>query len=138
MSANQYGIHNPNSSGQGHHPEHANNPFHEHIKKHGFEYSHSTPVHQHSSNGGGHSIHHTFKHPSGRAVSTWKNPETHPRPGQHNWSSSKSPGSGRHTSGSSPEALAKHLKGITKKMSSLKALELLEKVALTVQKHNKG
>jgi hypothetical protein len=37
-------IHNPNSSGQGHDATHTANPYHEIITKHGYTYSHTTPV----------------------------------------------------------------------------------------------
>lgn len=38
------GIQNPNSSGQGYHPNHADHPYHDTIVSHGYEYSHSTPI----------------------------------------------------------------------------------------------
>jgi hypothetical protein len=37
-------IGNPNNSGQGHDPEHKNHPLHKTLQKHGYEYSHSTPI----------------------------------------------------------------------------------------------
>jgi hypothetical protein len=97
------GIENPNSSGQGHDASHSSNPHHATIAKHGYEYSHSTPVnHTH-----GKVIHHTYKHPKDRDqnVSVWQNQH-----GGHNWSTSRS-GSGVTHSGNSSDELDRHLKG---------------------------
>lgn len=63
-------IQNPNSSGQGHDPDYAANPYHETIKAAGFEYSHSTPVHYRD----GASIHHTYKR-GPRNVTVWRRNE---------------------------------------------------------------
>lgn len=52
-------IENPNSSGQGHHPEYANHPFHDVLTKHQYRYSHSTPI---RSRDGDYNVHHTYKH----------------------------------------------------------------------------
>lgn len=66
---NPKGIQNPNTSGQGHHPDHADNPYHDTIVSHGYKYSHSTPVYGPSVTTKLGSppernvyLHHTYKH----------------------------------------------------------------------------
>ena len=53
-------IENPNSSGQGKHPEYKNHPFHDILTKHEYRYSHSTPIKNQRENN--YNIHHTYKH----------------------------------------------------------------------------
>jgi len=53
------GIQNPNSSGQGYHPDHANHPYHDTIVSHGYEYSHSTPI---TDLSGRKYLQHSYKH----------------------------------------------------------------------------
>lgn len=93
-------IESPNSSGQGHDPDHKSNPFHATIVKHGFTYSHSTPV----THGDKKVIHHTYKK-GNRNVSVHYDPKS----SAHKWSSSKG-GSGVHTTGFIHGKLDAHLK----------------------------
>ncbi len=37
-------IENPNSSGQGRHPEHDRHSFHDVLQRHSYRYSHTTPI----------------------------------------------------------------------------------------------
>lgn len=103
------GIQNPNSSGQGHDPSHADNKFHDTLTSHGFTYSHSTPV-THPS---GVTNHHTYKN-GDRNVSVYKNPAT----GNQVWESSKS-GSGRSTGGTSADKLDSHLSNVVRKSAQV-------------------
>lgn len=103
------GIQNPNSSGQGHHPGHANNPYHETITKAGWKYSHSTPV----TVGGVKGVNHTYKHPSAdHNVSARKGAD-----GLWRWAASHG-GSGSEIRGTGPTHLEAYLK---RKASALKA-----------------
>ena len=104
-------IQNPNSSGQGHDPEHHMHPHHETLLKHGYEYSHSTPVsHPIDFSSEREKInHHTYKlkgHPD-HNVSVHYSPKM---AGNHKWEAGKS-ASNTSTTGRSTEALDKFLKG---------------------------
>lgn len=95
-------IENPNSSGQGHDPDHAGGRYHADLVAAGFAYSHSTPVHH-----GDHVfVHHTYKR-GPRSVSAWR--DYRPDGGWY-WSASARPGSGRETRGSTRDALARYLR----------------------------
>jgi hypothetical protein len=97
--AREHGIHNPNSSGQGHFPGHTDNPHHATITGAGYKYSHSTPITMQS---GEVKIHHTYAHPEhkdqvvGVMGTKWN---------------AKKLGSGREMSGTHSDTLSKHLKG---------------------------
>lgn len=111
-------IENPNTSGQGHDPDHKDNPYHDTLLKHGYEYSHTTPVnHSAYSVGPKHPdyknqdirMHHAYKHKDLKDHVVGVNKNSH---GEHVWQTHRlgnSPGSG--TSGRGVEALTKHLKG---------------------------
>jgi hypothetical protein len=114
-------IVNPNSSKQGYDEDHKSNPYHATILKHGYEYSHSTPV-VHNS---GHEIkngefvpfedrriHHAYKHKTLKDHYVGVHP-TKDRNGDengHKWEVGKS-GQGTHFVGKGDEKLDKHLKG---------------------------
>ena len=110
-------IQNPNSSGQGHDPDHEKNPYHATLLKHGYEYSHSTPVnHSAYSVSPSHPdykkqdirIHHSYKHKDLKdhvvGVSSTKD-------GGHKWDVHKL-GQGTSFTGTGWSALDKHLKGL--------------------------
>src|ERR1035437_10495835 len=98
-------IENPNSSGQGHDPDHKDNPHHATLLKHGYVYSHSTPV---RSRQNGVRIHHTYKHPDLKDhVAGVHQPSDQ---NSHVWSTHKL-GNGFEYSGQGDAALDKHLKG---------------------------
>jgi hypothetical protein len=96
------GIQNPNSSGQGHDPSHASNPHHETITKHGFAYSHSTPI---TSMSGEKYIHHTYAKGE-RKVGVDADTGA--------WESKKSSASGRSTRGMTTRDLDKHLSNVVR------------------------
>jgi hypothetical protein len=95
-------IENPNSSGQGHDTDHVTHPLHATIAKHGYKYSHSTPIHRADTST---YISHTYKH-GGHNVSTHSDPAQ----GRQIWSTSTSTSSGRHHSGIGSVELEHHLK----------------------------
>lgn len=111
-------IADPNSSGQGSYKKgHHLNTHHDTLLKHGFEYSHSTPVGTTDKvyTGGGkyeqlYHIHHTYRHPvSGRHVGL------SPKGDGLNWKwFSSTSGSGQHLVGHESAALDKHLKRVFK------------------------
>ena len=89
-----------NSGQQGHHPDHADNPHHDTLTRHGYKYSHSTPI---TRQDGTKYTHHTYKkgnHNVGidRASGSWK------------WNASRT-GSGRTYHGRDDKQLDKYLKG---------------------------
>lgn len=101
-------ITNSNSCGQGHDDEHRSHEYHQTILKHGYNYSHSTPIRQRD---GSTVNHHTYKHMNNqdKNVSVSRPKGT---AGSHlQWATSTS-GLGRGaTSGFSNHTLEKHLKG---------------------------
>jgi hypothetical protein len=104
-TAVRMGIVNPNSSGQGPHPDHAKNPYHKVLEAAGFSYSHTTPV--------GHGredfrLHHTYRLNKNFAVSVY--------PGKSGWiwEGSKS-GSGRMQQGKDAAKLKQYLAGAVKR-----------------------
>jgi hypothetical protein len=91
-------IESSNSSGQGYDEEHKNHPLHQTLAQDGFDYSHSTPIHQKNGNI---FIHHTWanqEHKVGAFAGSTK------------WSSKVSSASGHQHSGEGADQLAKHLK----------------------------
>ena len=89
-----------NSGQQGRHPDHADNPHHDTLTRHGYKYSHSTPI---TRQDGTKYTHHTYKkgnHNVGidRASGSWK------------WNASRT-GSGRTYRGRDDKQLDKYLKG---------------------------
>lgn len=100
-------IENANSSGQGHDAEHVNHPLYSTVVKHGYVYSHSTPIH---TIDGATYIHHTYKL------------------GTHNvglnrgesWNTSICSSSGRHWSGKGTARLDAHLKSKRKRYYELR------------------
>lgn len=111
---NPKGIQNPNTSGQGHHPDHTDNPYHDTIVSHGYKYSHSTPVYGPSVTTKLGSppernvyLHHTYKHGTLKdhnVTIAMKNDKP------HHWAVSVS-GSGLETRGNDPQKLNSFLKG---------------------------
>lgn len=97
------GIVEPNSSGQGHHPDHAANPYHEILTSAGFEYSHSVPV----VYGDEPCLHHSYRR-GARGVGV------HKAPGEASWrwGAKASAASGRETRGRTAEALRRYLKNL--------------------------
>lgn len=113
-------IEKPNTSGQGHDPNHESNPYHYTIIGHGFKYSHTTPVKlvrgaktnpersglstvYHTSH------HHTYSHGEHK-VGVW--PDSR---GFWHWDSKTSSASGHEKNGHSKDDLDKHLKGKVKR-----------------------
>lgn len=95
-------IENPNSSGQGHDASHSKNPYHDTMLKHGYKYSHSTPV----TVGGNKQIAHAYKHGSLKDhVAGVRETGS-----GHKWEVHKL-GSGSGYSGGNAASLDKHLKG---------------------------
>ena len=89
-----------NSGQQGHHPDHADNPHHDTLTRHGYKYSHSTPT---TRQDGTKYTHHTYKkgnHNVGidRASGSWK------------WNAGRT-GSGTTYHGRDDKQLDKYLKG---------------------------
>lgn len=111
---NPKGIQNPNTSGQGHHPDHTDNPYHDTIVSHGYKYSHSTPVYGPSVTTKLGSppernvyLHHIYKHGTLKdhnVTIAMKNDKP------HHWAVSVS-GSGLETRGNDPQKLNSFLKG---------------------------
>lgn len=98
-AAEHFGIKNPNSTGhQGHADSHKDNQHHGTLTKHGYEYTHSTPI-GHAD--GSYSLHHSYRHKDDKddvvGVSEGK------------WDSHRL-GSGRRTSGNHSGDLDKHLR----------------------------
>jgi hypothetical protein len=98
------GIENPNSSGQGYSKDHVNNPHHATILKHGYVYSHSTPVTHLDQQK---RVHHTYKHSSLKDHVVGVHQAS---TGQHKWAVHKL-GQGRVATGSGDANLDRHLKG---------------------------
>jgi hypothetical protein len=92
-------IQNPNTSGQGYDADHVNHPLHNTCVKHGFAYSHSTPIHQRDSSV---ITHHTWAHGEHR-VGAYADDD--------GWQSKTSTASGHSTEGHGAGALDKHLQG---------------------------
>jgi hypothetical protein len=103
-------IEDPNTSGQGHDPDHAGHALHATPVKNGWKYSHSTPIHQRD---GGVSIHHTWKR-GDHNVGAYHSSE--------NWETHKG-GSGHFTRGQGAAALDKHLKGKVRRMNEDEQLD---------------
>jgi hypothetical protein len=91
-------IHNPNSSGQGHDPSHVAHPLHGTIVKHGYEYSHSTPIRGLN----GDYIHHTYAKGEHKVGVSNKSPDR--------WSSQVSTASGHQKVGEGAKHLDQHLR----------------------------
>lgn len=107
-------IQNPNSSGQGYDPTHADeDEYFPVITAFGYEYSHSTPV---THMGGERVIHHTYKR-AGHNVSTWWASRG---PIGTQWETSTSTSSGRHTTGNNKAGLVKHLRGKSQRYRELR------------------
>ena len=120
-------IENPNSSGQGHDPDHANHPFHDVLTKHGYKYSHSTPV---TLLGGQKVTHHTYSN----AKETHKVSLMPCKSGDGmEWNAGK-PGSGHRYGGKFPEDLDSYLKRRKHKNESLLEAE----GGLTKSEYNKA
>ena len=101
-------IDKPNSSGQGVHPDHADHPFHTILEKHGYEYSHSTPV----THGKDKRVHHAYKKgslPRDYLVGVYPNDQ-----GKWVFEAHKG-GSGSRYMGNNPDQLDKYLKGLAKR-----------------------
>jgi len=98
----EQGWRGPFPGGQGEHPSRGqDHPLVATIIRHGYQYSHTTPIHNRD---GTTYLHHTFQHPA--------NPEhkvsvddSNPR----RWDTTTTPASGRRTNGSGAASLDKHL-----------------------------
>jgi hypothetical protein len=115
-TALKMGIKNPNSSGQGHHADHAKNPFHGRLEKAGLKYSHTTPVGDYGRDT--FTLHHTYRLNRNFAVSVWKSAKD----GQFRWEGGKS-GSGRRRSGLTGADLAKYLRSAVKRHSTKESID---------------
>src|SRR5262249_41516525 len=107
-------IQRPNSSGQGHDPEHANNPFHDEIMSHGYSYSHTTPIVGRDNQV---SHHHTYKKFYGNDdhnVGVMKHPVTK----VWGWDAHKG-GPGRHTTGNSTDSLHTYLSNKNRRLQEV-------------------
>ena len=95
-------IINQNQQGQGYDVEHESHPLHSTCVKHGWHYSHSTPIHQKNGNI---LIHQTWQHPKHpeHKIGSYKDTEQ--------WESKTSPSSGKSTTGEGVAAIESHLKG---------------------------
>jgi hypothetical protein len=101
-------IENPNSSGQGYDASHVHHPLHKTLARHGFEYSHSTPIHTRD----GHvQVHHTWVHGEHK-VGAYAN--------DHAWNSKVSSASDHSKSGKGAGELAQHLANKAKRYPELK------------------
>ena len=119
-TAKRAGIQDPNSSGQGTHPDHAKNPYHDTLVKAGFSYSHTTPVfHGGGNKGETPRLHHTYRLNPKFAVSVY---QTNPSDAWV-WDGGVG-GSGRRQHGKGEAELAKYLKGAKRRHGS--ASESLE------------
>lgn len=98
-------ILSPNTSGQGHDPDHLENPYHDALIAAGFAYSHSTPVVYGSDS----SVHHTYKRGQ-RSISVWRDPHCAGWP--WTWGGAARPGSGRHYRGRDTAALNRYLRNM--------------------------
>lgn len=110
-------INNPNTSGQGHDEDHKNHPLHGTLEKHGYSYSHSTPIKRdHYIAAGG-----EFKQaPSYVAHSYFHGDADHccsVNSDSYKWHTKTSPASGRVTSGEGAITLDRHLKGKAKRFA---------------------
>jgi len=96
------GIQDPNSSGQGFHPDHDKHPYHQALTDAGFKYSHSvTVVHP----GGDRVLHHAYGGPGDLDVGVHQALDG----GNWMWEGEKG-GSGRMTNGGDAESLGEYLK----------------------------
>lgn len=109
-------IEKPNSSGQGHDPDHVKNPYHDIITKHGYTYSHSTPV---THLGGEKVMHHTYK---GGKFSPNGHYDDHHNVSVHGntWETSRGSATGRSYFGRDAESLDKHLKSKRSRYAELR------------------
>jgi hypothetical protein len=101
-------IENPNSSGQGHDPDHMKHPLHDTILKHGYEYSHSTPVRRQNAEK---YIHHTYKKGE-RVIGVSDDNKT-------KWQAKTSTASGREHTNHGKDTLEKYLKNLKEETESL-------------------
>lgn len=100
-------IVNSNSSGQGYDADHSDHEHHATIVKHGYKYSHSTPIHHRD---GSVVNHHTYKHVNNvdKNVSVHK---ANPKSTWHEWHTSTGGSGHPGTRGMGTAQLDKHLKG---------------------------
>ena len=109
-------IQNPNSSGQGHDPDHAYNPYRATVESAGFEYSHSTPVRTFGGPtfvdnvlGNPNTIHHTYKR-GPRSISVWRVRDEAHGVWAWRWEASARSGSAQRVGGTSVWTLRRYLK----------------------------
>ena len=108
---NRFDIVNPNekSGGQGQSPSHNTNPYHDVITKHGYKYSHSTPI---GRPNGEYYLSHSYAHPDHKD----QHASVDLKDGNSSWSVSKG-GSGSHYTGKHKADLDKFLKGRLNRLS---------------------
>jgi hypothetical protein len=98
MLALEATIENPNSSGQGYDSSHASHPLNSTIIKHGYSYSHTTPIHRKDG-----SVYHHHTYAKGEHKVGVNNHNT------SNWETQTSSASGHKHSGSGASSLDSHL-----------------------------
>ena len=91
-------IENPNSSGQGYDPSHKEHPLHNIITKHGYKYSHTTPIHKTDGD-----VYHHHTYALGEHKVGISSPDK--------WETKTSSSSGHRTTGEGGRKLEKHLIG---------------------------
>lgn len=107
-------ITNPNSSGQGHDPDHVLNPYHALIVSYGFTYSHSTTIHY---SGGGGYVHHTYALGE-RKVGV----------GKGRWDAEKSSASGHARGGMSLDTLRQYLTNLERRGELKPTTSMMNKI----------
>ena len=109
-TAIQYGIQNPNTSGQGYHPDHLKTPFSKTLSESGMIYSHSTVV----CGGGEYRLHHTWIFSESDQWRVGVGQSGYDL--SYHWSASKSGSSYPGKSGSTNKDLAQYLKNKKRKL----------------------
>lgn len=99
-------ILNSNSSGQGYDPEHDKHEYHATLQKHGYKYSHTTPIHR--QNGSVYHSH-TYKHERNNDKNVSVHPNINKYEGAHRWVAGTG-GLARRYTGYGPNSLDKYLK----------------------------
>jgi hypothetical protein len=112
MRTAEAAIENPNSSGQGYDRDHVSHPLHATITKHGYSYSHSTPIHQRD---GGVYHHHTYARGEHKVGVSSSDPSK--------WETAVSSASGHRTRGVGASTLDKHLASKNKRYKGYEGVD---------------
>lgn len=107
-------IENPNSSGQGYHPDHLTHPLTPTVTANGYAYSHSVPVGYMIRGEQLWSLYHCFKRADHNV--SLRTPDGAP---SYSWETSTSCASGRRHNGIGAASLAKHLKSKSRRYPEL-------------------